>query len=351
MSKKNDSSRSWFCVLNNPQNLFGDISPDEMVNKAIDLWCDGKPARSCAVNYEIGDKGTPHMHMVLEDPAKTRFSSVQKLFNGIHIEPTKGNKEQAMDYIYKRGAFEEKDHTVVVPAVVYGEIRANRGKRKDLESIQDLIEAGYTPNEIMDMSIHYRSFENLIRKQFYRHRLNNTSTTREVTVYWHVGDSGCGKSYTYVDLCDKYGRDNVFLMNDYENGGFDTYCGEPVLFMDEFKGTLSLGKLLNILDKYPFQIHSRYANVYALWNEVHITSVYPPEEIFKDIVGDNTSKHETYEQLRRRISFIVYHYVDNGEFKSKEIPIADYSDYVSLRSSEANGFIPASDQNEVPFNH
>ena len=31
-----DSSRSWFCVLNNPQNLFGDIAPREMVDKAIE---------------------------------------------------------------------------------------------------------------------------------------------------------------------------------------------------------------------------------------------------------------------------------------------------------------------------
>lgn len=84
MKSKNiskEASRSWFCVFNNPAKLFGeDMQPSEMVDKAIELWCMNKPQRTCAVNYEIGDNQTPHMHMVLEDPSKSRFSAVQKLF-------------------------------------------------------------------------------------------------------------------------------------------------------------------------------------------------------------------------------------------------------------------------------
>ena len=72
MSKNNsnEASRSWFCVLNNPAKNFGeDNTPEEMVDTAIELWIKDKPQRTCAINYEIGDSGTPHMHMVLEDPA------------------------------------------------------------------------------------------------------------------------------------------------------------------------------------------------------------------------------------------------------------------------------------------
>jgi hypothetical protein len=168
MAKKTESARSWFCVLNNPQQMFGDISPQEMVNNAIELWCKDKPQRSCAVNYEIGDTGNHHMHMVLEDPAKVRFSALQKLFKGMHIQPTRGNKEQANDYIQKKGSYEEKAHTVVVPAVYRGTIKANQGARKDLDIIQELLEQGMTPNEIMDMDINYRKHEALIWKQFFR---------------------------------------------------------------------------------------------------------------------------------------------------------------------------------------
>lgn len=71
--KSNTASRSWFCIWNNPQNRAGmeHLSPEEIVEKAIAMWTDGKPARSCAINYELADseKKTPHLHMVLEDPA------------------------------------------------------------------------------------------------------------------------------------------------------------------------------------------------------------------------------------------------------------------------------------------
>ena len=38
-----ESSRSWFCVLNNPSNLFGeDKTPDEMVEEAIEKHAEVK---------------------------------------------------------------------------------------------------------------------------------------------------------------------------------------------------------------------------------------------------------------------------------------------------------------------
>ena len=186
-----ESSRSWFCVLNNPQNLFGDIEPREMVDMAINKWIENKPHRTCAVNYEIGDSGTPHMHMVLEDSSKARFSAIQKLFKGIHIEPTRGTKAQAEDYINKRGKFEEKNHTVIVPAMYHGEIKANKGARNDLDIIEELLEQGKTPNEIMDLSIHFRKFENMIRKQFLRLKYKATQQIRKVFSTNGAETTGC----------------------------------------------------------------------------------------------------------------------------------------------------------------
>lgn len=347
-NNKTTSSRSWFCVLNNPQAIFGDIAPAEMVNKAIELWCEDKPQRSCAVNYEIGDTGNHHMHMVLEDPAKVRFSAIQKLFKGIHIEPTRGNKEQAEDYINKRGSFEEKSHTVIVPAVFRGTIKANQGARKDLDIIQELLEQGKTPNEIMDISINYRKHETIIRKQYFRLRVKNMPLSREVNVYWHVGESGSGKSYTYTSLCQKQGVDNVYLMTDYDNGGFDNYCAEPILFMDEFKGNMRFQTLLNYLDRYPVQVHCRYANAYALWNEVHITSVFPPEEAYLSMVDASMRDKDKKVQLFRRINTICYHYKENNEYKVFELPMEQYQNYEQLKTLVyKDGFIPV--DGKTPF--
>lgn len=348
MAKKTESARSWFCVLNNPKELFGDVTPEEMVNSAIEMWCEDKPQRSCAVNYEIGDTGNHHMHMVLEDPAKVRFSAIQKLFKGIHIEPTRGNKEQANDYIQKKGCFEEKAHTVVIPAVYLGTIKANQGARKDLDIIQELLEQGMTPNEIMDMDINYRKHEALIRKQFFRKRMIDTPILRDVKVVWHVGESGSGKTNTYVQLVEQHGRDNVYLLTDYDNGGFDNYCAEPILFMDEYRGNFRFQTLLVYLDKNVVQIHCRYANAYTLWNEVHITSVLPPEDVYRSMVEASERDKDKIDQLFRRITTICYHYKENGEYKAFELPMTEYKSYHELKVlAYKSNFIPLT--GDCPF--
>lgn len=352
-NKSNEASRSWFCVLNNPQKLFGDdMKPEQMVEKALELWTKDKPQRTCAINYEIGDNGTPHMHMVLEDPAKSRFTALQKLFPSIHIERTRGNKEQAEDYINKRGRFTEKTHTVVVPAMYHGQIRASRGARNDLIIIEELIEQGKTPNEIMDISLSYRKQETLIRKAYFAKRAKETPTRREVTVYWHVGESGSGKSYTYVQLTDKYTQENVYMMTDYGIGGLDMYQGEPILFMDEFKGNMRFQDLLNYLDGYKIQIHCRYANAQAIWNEVHITSIYPPEEAYKFMVDREKQSRDSVKQLMRRLNYVVYHYSNPTHPTPFQMAACDYKNYEKLKSAahaDNDGFYKPTETDNVPF--
>lgn len=340
-NKSNEASRSWFCVLNNPANIFGEnTTPQDMVDKAIELWIKDKPHRTCAINYEIGDSGTPHMHMVLEDPAKSRFTAVQKLFPGIHIERTRGSKEQAEDYINKRGRFEEKKHTVIIPAVYHGSIKAEQGVRNDLVVIEQLIEQGNRPSEITSLSIKFMKHDTLIRKCYFQKRCNETPAHRTVTVYWHVGDSGTGKSFTHVKLMEEHPND-VYLFTDYDGGGFDMYEGQSILFMDEFKGGIRFQLLLNLLDSYKIQLHCRYANCYALWNEVHISSIFPPDEAYKFMVDDDSQNKDPVMQLLRRIDTIVYHYKKDDEYATFSIPASQYKNYEQLKADALNdGFLP-----------
>ena len=188
-----------------------------------------------------------------------------------------------------------------------------------LLTIETLVEEGKTPSEIMCEDIRLRKEEPLIRKTYFAKRFKETPPIRNVTVIWHVGESGTGKSYTYVKLCEKYGDDNVYFFSDYSNkgvGGFDNYCGEPILFMDELKpNSLPFELLLTITQGYRAQIHCRYANCYSLWNEVHITSVYTPEQVYQGMVN-KSRKIDTINQLLRRIDRIILHYIENGEYKA-----------------------------------
>ena len=337
--KSTSQSRSWFCVLNNPQLQFGDkLSPEQIVQAVIHKWIDGKEdSRTCAVNYEISDTGTPHCHCVLESKNPTRFSVVKKLFPTMHIEATRGKKEQAEKYIHKQGKFEEKHHTLIVAPQYYGEIKgrtpptAYAHEAETFEMISALIDAGLKPDEIMNYGLQYRKYESLIRKSYFAKRSKETQPIRQVKVYWHCGESGTGKSYTYVKLCEEYGEDDVYLLSDYTMGAFDEYCGEHILFVDEYKGGFPYQVFLTMLDGYKTQMHARYSNIKSLWDEVHITSIYGPEEAYTKMVKPEDRDRDSLKQLIRRIDVIVFHYIENGEYKTFELPAKKYIDYKTLQ--------------------
>lgn len=344
--KKDFSSRTWFLVINNPQNVFGNLHPEELVQTAIDTWIDGHDERTCAANYEVADTGTPHIHMVCEG-RKMRFSAIKKIFPTAHIEATQGTKEDAEDYINKKGKFSEKAHTLVVPPIYHGEIKAKpRGgdhsaphgmkKAEILEAAQAMINAGSTPEEIMDAGgIQFRQYDTLIQKAYFAKRKKETPPYRKVTTYYHIGESGSGKSHTYLDLCEEKGEDKIYMMTDFSNssssfGGLDHYNGEPILFMDEFRPPFSYSMLLQMLDGYKIEIHARYANTFALWTEVHITTILPPETLYNLLVPPDQREVDPKVQLFRRLDIIVYHWIDNEKYKTYEMSMKSYKDYADL---------------------
>ena len=188
-----------------------------------------------------------------------------------------------------------------------------------------------TPNQIYDVYLGFRKYDKMIRDAYFRKREKETPFLRDVKVYWHVGVSGSGKSFTASKLLDKYGEDSLYLVTDYENGGLDKYNGEPVLFLDEFRGQIRYSTLLSMLQGYKQQFHARYTNIIGLWNEVHITSVLPPELIYSNMV-ENYKEFDTIQQLLRRITSIIYHYKINGDYKEFELPIEEYKKYDDLKN-------------------
>jgi len=329
-NSNNHVSKSWFCVHNNPENHDFTGSPKEIVEAMIQAWVKDSKTRTCAIAYCISEDGLKHCHAVLEDSKSMRFSAVKKEFPAMHIEPTKGNKAQAEDYINKRPPFDEAGEKVIYVGR-HGEIQGRQGKRNDLDYIDELIQQGLTPNEIMSQSLSHRKFDRIIRDAFYAKRSNETPPKRDVEVYYHVGGSGTGKTHEYIKLVEEHGEDEVYFVREYSNG-FDKYCGERYLFLDEIKpNSMPFSQLLNILDSFKSQLAARYTNVIGLWTEVHITSVFSPENLHHEMVKRSRNV-DSYEQLRRRIDFVIYHFISEfGEMCSFEVPIDEYTDYESLK--------------------
>lgn len=327
-----DVSRSWFAVLNNPSKHGYEGSPQEVCEQLKQEWIKDRPSRTGAWAYCISSQGLHHVHMVLEDTKAMRFTAIKKSYaSGMHFEATKGNKKQAEDYIKKNPPFDESGETIEYTCYA-GEITGKQGKRSDLDEIALMIEEGMTPSQIFDINLTHRKYERMIKAAYFAKRKKETPIHREVKVHFLVGESGSGKSYSYAMLCEEYGEEEIYFLTDYDNGGFDMYQGERILFMDEYKGNYPFSFLLVLLDKYKTQIHARYSNIFALWDEVYITSVFPPEELYKRMVEEDVRGTDKQQQLFRRITDITYCYRDlQGRYQRYTIPMTEYTRYYDLK--------------------
>ncbi|MBP3505652.1 MAG: hypothetical protein J6K43_04545 [Lachnospiraceae bacterium] len=346
-------------ILSSTPSFLAELTEQEICDLVLKMWCDSKPGRVGAVTYCVSETGFHHLHMVLEvtDSHSDRFSyvAVQKIYGRkFHIEPTRGSKTDAMDYINKTGKYAEKGEVVLAKAI-QGEIQGNKGNRTDLAGIGEMIEQGMTPNQIMDKSISFRRYEKLIRDSYFRKRDLETDFVRPVKVFYHVGESGTGKTFGASVQVEKLGSDKVYFCSDYENGFLDGYNGEEILWLDEYRGQLKYATFLSILDKYKTRIHARYSDVLMLWNEVHITSVLPPEAIYDNMINSSRYKKlDTYAQLKRRIFRVIYHYIDtNGNYCQYGIDMTEYKDYETLKglahgTCDKHGFITVPDSDN-PF--
>lgn len=315
--KKDSQSRSWFIVAPNIlENGIADVKTDEIkamdyeavCNYVISKWCINDNRISCACLYCQSAEGMKHLHIVCESKTPVKFSTVKNTFGDkVHLEETKGNKQQVLDYINKRGSFEEKGEIILAKAEI-GELKGKQGHRSDLEKAKEMIEDGKRPREILMNDVNMFKYCSYIERMYYMYKDANTQPVREIKVILCNGESGSGKTYaSYVNQIEERGEDEVYKVSDYKNG-FDKYNGESVLILDEFRGALPYHTLLSLLDCYKADVPARYANKGALWDTVFISTVLPVEKIYKKMVDKDDEIFDSISQLLRRISEFRYYY-------------------------------------------
>lgn len=342
---KDTTQKSVFCQFPVKEEDFGDMTEEDVCQWFCENWVQGKETRQAICCFCVSEGGYRHVHTVFSSDTYFRWSAVKKAIpiNG-DIQATRGTKEQALAYIRKEGEYAEKGEQVLCEYSI-GEVKSNQGKRNDLDKIGAYIKEGLTPNEIMRLDISYRKHDKIIRDAYFAKRSEETPFLRDIVVEWHVGESGTGKTYFAQQLVDEEGEDNVYLVTDYENGGLDRYNGEPILFLDEFRGQIRYSTLLSMLQGYKQQFHARYTNIIGLWKRVIITSVLPPEAVYKNMVSEKRDL-DTAKQLYRRIAKVVYHYKDGEEYKAYEEDMTVYKDYDSIKAKVGKDFVEVSPEQE-----
>lgn len=260
---------------------------------------------------------TPHTHLYIQLKNPIYFSSVKKSFPTAHIEEAQGTAEENRTYIRKEGKWEdsEKGHTNLKETFEeYGTVpRMGQGKRSDLANLYQMIKDGYTNVEILEANP-----DNILNLQHIdKARLEILSCRYkaerrvDLLVTYVSGETGLGKSR---DILDAHGDENVYRVTDYRHP-FDTYAGEDVLVLEEFRSDLPIGNMLNYLDIYPLQLPARYNNRQACYNFVYIVSNWRLEEQYHNMKTDNP---KTYEAFLRRIKR-VRTYTAPGEWQEQDI--------------------------------
>ncbi|NLG05615.1 MAG: replication protein, partial [Clostridia bacterium] len=229
--------------------------------------------------------------------------TLQKEFNGAHIEPAYGSNQQNRDYIRKEGKWleDEKRGTSLIDSFEEsGELPPDRDDtKKETAAILDMVRDGASDYEILAA---YPNAMNKLEKierarQVYQAE-RFADEFRELDVTYIHGKTGVGKTKSIID---KYGYKNVHRTTNYSHP-FDTYKGQDVIIFEEFRSSLPISDMLNYLDGHPVLLPCRYADKQACFTKVFIVTNIPLEQQYPNVQIESP---ETWNAFTRRINKVI----------------------------------------------
>lgn len=186
-----------------------------------------------------------------------------------HYEIMRGTPKQSETYC-------SKDNTHIAGLWTTG-VLPHQGKRNDWESAKSDAQAGKTQSEIVLAYPHLapavRGITALIEAT-----LPPPPISRTVTVFYLWGPTGTGKTHrALMTYPDAYLIRGPLL----QGKSFDQYFKEETLVLDEWDPMeWPLTVLNSLLDKWKCPLQCRYANKYARWTRVIITSNHNPDHCY-----------------------------------------------------------------------
>uniref|UniRef100_UPI004048D7F7 hypothetical protein n=1 Tax=Polynucleobacter sp. TaxID=2029855 RepID=UPI004048D7F7 len=243
-----------------------------------------KKVKYMIIGFEIGEQGTEHIQGYLDFENPRALSGLTRLFKFIHWEPRRGTWDEAVNYCKKDNTYFE-----------YGEPN-KQGDRSDLVKIKDEIMKGAkvddiaveNPNLYHQYGRTLNKIEDLAMRKKFR-----TEMTRGT---WYWGPTGVGKSHVAFD---GYTPETHYVYPN-DGGWWDGYCQQETVIFNDFRGEIPYNELLNILDKWPYNVRRRCREPMPFISKrVIITSSLPPEEVYC-----KRNERDSIAQLLRRIDVV-----------------------------------------------
>lgn len=267
--------------------------------KCIKYICFQKEITPITGRYHL--QGYLQYHTKHEATLKTTRKNL--LYDWVHLEFSRGTDEENYNYCNKiKSSCEDTFYE-------YGIREECQGMRTDWSAINDMINDGYTLNEIMNEMPNKIPYINCIEKriQIFQRSILKNKKYENVDVTVLTGDAGTRKTAKCL-----YDQDNEPLKDVYQiepdnegNLWFDGYEGEKTLVIDDFYGNIKYSFLLRLLEGHSQRLSVKGGFVYKNWNKVLITSNQHPAKWY--------SHFGITPALMRRINRCI-HYKKDGTF-------------------------------------
>jgi len=176
--------------------------------------------------------------------------------------------------------------------------KPKQGRRVDLEEISAQIQAGSLSVDkvAIETPIAYHQYGRTlerIEEITLRNKFRNWMTTCD----WIYGKTGCGKSHLAYS---NFNPSTHYIYNTDDNGFWNGYTGQEFVIINEFRGQIPYGSLLDLIDKWPKTVKIKGKSPFPfLAKHIFITSSMKPEEVYH-----NLAENDNLDQLYRRIKLI-----------------------------------------------
>lgn len=298
---------------NNPSKTLFSTGPDigwHRQTRVQEFCAQNDWVKCCAFVHESSDQENSyeHYHAVWRFRKTVRPVYFAGLLRdagiGGHVQNLKGTPFDAVKYINKQN-----------PCTIIGQEPSDfRGGASDKNifkklkrSIDECFEQDKTVKEIHEM-IDDEYFGHIIRyeKGINRYITRKIKKVRKesMTIIWHYGDTGTGKSHSCP--IEAYWKPPGTKW-------FDGYNYERIVVLDEFRPDWwPFAYMLRLTDVNPFSVENKGSHLFWAVREIHVTCPYHPQSCWQT--------EENIEQLLRRITTVIKHTKEGDEYKQEIVP-------------------------------
>lgn len=285
------SFKGWFCTW--PQ------CPVTKEDALTILNTNGLPQ---IVEYVIAEEkhenGDPHLHGFLKFGKKVRFGQIMKKLDLLEYH---GNYQPAKSWKAVEAYCKKDGNYISNINLENAKKKQSKMKKEDLlKDIDQVLDEGLiTPMQVASFYKNSQIYKMLQQK---RERMPEKLPPKQRHL-WFYGGSNTGKTYKLREMMKQTGEEKWFQIP--TNNDWIGYNGEKYLYMDEFKGQLSIQQLNNICDG-NYKVNVKGGSTWIGWEcQVVICSNYSIKDCYNKC--EDNILETLYNRFVEKELLIKYH--------------------------------------------